>query len=118
MESPHNPSGPEQTADIDSVGVLIARLIWILVGPVVLMFMAYAIVTAGSGWTTAWDVAYVVVVGLMIGGRWIEQRSGAATTATGDRATMHHFRRYVVVLAAVAAVIWIAANVFGNHVLA
>jgi hypothetical protein len=58
-----------------------------------------------------------MVIALMIGGRWIEQGSGAAMTATGQPASMEHFRRYVRVLLPVALVVWLVLNVLGNHIL-
>jgi|GEM_PF-7108197 len=53
----------------------------------------------------------------MILGRWVEFRSGTATTATGEPATVEHARRYTRVVVPTAACVWIAANVLGNHVL-
>jgi hypothetical protein len=93
------------------------RLTWMMIGPIVLLFTIYAIVTNGGGWFTIGDAAYGAVVALMVGGRWMEQRSGAATTVTGDPATIEHSKRYVRILLPVAAGAWVAANVLGNHLL-
>ena len=87
--------------------VLLGRLMWFLLGPLLLLFILYAIVTV-EGWFTTWDAAFGVVVALMVGGRWVEQRSGSATTAT-----VEHFKRYVRVLLPLAAGAWVAANVLG-----
>jgi len=78
---------------------------------------AWRIVTTGSGWLTSWDVAFCVVVALMMAGRWVELRSGTATTITGEPATAAQCKRYDWVLLTVAGGLWIAANVVGNHVI-
>jgi len=109
MASDPNPA-PQVPPEISSIGVLAARVVWMLVGPLALLVLAYGIVRAGPGWRTAWDAAFLIVVALMIGARWLEQRSGTATTVTGEPASPAHFRRYVRVLVPVAAVLWIAAN--------
>ena len=102
---------------ISSASVLVSRLLWFLIGPAALLVTTFGIVTAGSGWLTVLDAAFVVIVALMIWGRWKEQRSGRATLTTGDPATWEHFRRYVRALVGVALGIWVTANVVGNHVL-
>lgn len=97
--------------------VLAGRVMWFFFGPLVLVLAAVGILTSGSGWTTALDAVYLTVVALMVWGRWVEQRSGQAMTATGEPATWKDFRRYVEVLVPLAAAVWIAANLLGNHVL-
>lgn len=106
-----------QVTQTSSILVLLSRLMWMMFGPVLACIIVYTILTSGSGWLTVWDIAFVIIIGLMLGGRSIEQRSGAAMTATGEPATTQHLERYVKMLLPVAAVIWCAANVLGNHVL-
>ena len=115
--------GPEPTVEpttrpIASVTVLLARLMWTFVGPLVLVFTAYKIVSVGNGWLTLWDGLFGAVVALMLGGRWLELRSGAATTMTGQPATAADFRRYGRIVVLTMAGVWIGANVLGNHILA
>ncbi len=110
-------SASAQGAQITSLGVLGARLTWVLLGPVAIAGIAWGILSSGSGWLTALDAAFAVVIGLMLLGRWIEHRSGTATTLTGQPATVAHFRRYVVILVPAAAAVWAVANLVGNHVL-
>ncbi len=109
-------SSPEPPP-IRSVWILGARITWILVGPLLTAAVTYAIVVSGRGWLTGWDALYAGLVALMILGRWVEFRSGTATTATGEPATVEHARRYTRVVVPTAACVWIAANVLGNHVL-
>lgn len=115
MESNFGSGNEVRVGEVSSGVVLLGRLMWIILGPMLSVFITYGIVTR-EGWFTTWDAAFVVVV-LMVGGRWVEQRSGSATTATGEPATVGHFKRYVRVLLPLAAGVWVAANVLGNHIL-
>jgi hypothetical protein len=81
------------------------------------MLLVVGIIQRGNGWLTGLDGLFGLVVGLMVVGRWVEQRSGAATTLTGKPATLHQCKRYTAVLLGVAATSWIVANVIGNHLL-
>lgn len=97
---------------------LLARLTWVLLGPVVLGLLTVGILSTGSGWLTVLDLAFMLVVALMLLGRWHEARSGSAMTLYGQPATPEQCRRYLRVLPAAALVLWLLANVLGNHVLA
>ena len=96
---------------------LVARLLWFFFGPMVLMITLWGILYQGSGWITVLDAVYLAAVLVMIGARWVEQRSGQAMTTTGQRATWADFRRYATLLVPIAVGAWIAANAIGNHVL-
>lgn len=113
-----NSASDPKPGEITSFAVLGARLTWILIGPLVLVGITYGVVTGGAGWLTGLDAAFAVVVGLMLLGRWVEQRSGTATTLTGEAATPAQLKRYVRTLIPLAVIVWIVANIFGNHVLA
>lgn len=103
--------------EIRSFTVLGARVTWILAGPLALLGITYGIVSSGTGWQTDLDVAFGIVLGLMLLGRWVEHRSGAATTLTGEPATPEQFRHFATLLPPLAAAVWVIANIVGNHVL-
>jgi hypothetical protein len=107
----------ESSRPISSLSVLGARLTWSILGPVVLLGIAWGIVSQGTGWLTGLDATFGIIVALMLLGRWVEHRSGAATTLTGERTTPEQFKRYVTRLPLLAAAVWIVANVVGNYVL-
>jgi divalent metal cation (Fe/Co/Zn/Cd) transporter len=109
-------SAPVQPREITSFGVLGARLTWVIAGPLAALAIALGIVTSGGGWLTGLDAAFGVVVGLMLLGRWVEHRSGAATAVTGEPATPEQFKRYMTLMPLLAAAVWIVANVVGNYV--
>ena len=117
----HNTRNPQVSPDVppsDSFSVLVSRIFWMLIGPITLALLAFGIVRAGTGWLTGLDVAFFVVLGLIVGARAIEQRSGQGATAEGKPSTWEHVRRYYFRLIAVAAALWLVANLFGNHILA
>jgi divalent metal cation (Fe/Co/Zn/Cd) transporter len=102
---------------ISSLGVLGARLTWVLLGPLALVGMTWGVVSQGTVWFTVFDAAFGAVVGLMLLGRWVEHRSGSATTLTGEPDTPEQFKRYMTLLPPLAASVWIVANVVGRYVL-
>ena len=87
MESSSEPGNDARPGEVTSAVVLVSRMMWMMLGPMLLLVTTYAIVTSGS-WFTAWDAAFCGVVALMIAGRWVEQQSGSAVTATGEPATV------------------------------
>jgi hypothetical protein len=103
--------------EIRSFPVLGARLTWIMLGPMAALVILVNIASRQTGWLTGLDAAFGAVVGLMILGRWVEQRSGCATTSTGEPATLEQCKRYTVLVLLGGAAAWAAANVLGNHLL-
>lgn len=104
-----------QLRPISSLWVLGARLTWAGLGPMTWLLITVGIVLTGTGWLTGLDAFYWIAVGLMLLGRWVDHRSGASTTLTGEPATDEHFRRYATGLPLIAVAVWIVANLLGNH---
>ena len=102
---------------ISNLAVLFARIFCFLLGPMFLVLTAMGIVNSGSGWFTNLDALFACLVVLTVVSRWVEQRSGSATTAKGEPATMRDFRRYLRSVLLIATLVWVAANLLGNHVL-
>ena len=117
MKATPEPGSDKKPGDISSLSVLGARLTWIIAGPLALLLITWGIVSRANGWFTGLSAAYAVVVGLMVLGRWVESRSGTATTLTGEPASGAYFKRYVMLLLPLTVVVWAAANVLGNHIL-
>lgn len=109
---------PSNELDPTPSSVLWGRFFWFFIGPAILLVLTMLIVNSGSGWLTVLDIAFFVVVGMMILGRWIEVHSGRGKTAYNDEpATPTHFRRYVAVMVPLALAIWTVANAVGNRML-
>lgn len=64
-----------------------ARLTWSCLGRLALVYATSATVAEGTGWLTSVDGFFALVVGLILVDRWVEHRSGSATTAPGKPAT-------------------------------
>lgn len=117
MTKQHESAGanvPDEGTTISAMG---ARLTWVILGPMALFLIIITIVSDSQGWTTWLDAAFGAVVGLMLLGRWVEQRSGKAMTATGEPATVENARRYSLILLITMSAVWIGANLLGNHIL-
>jgi hypothetical protein len=106
-----------QSRPIGSMTLLACRVTWFLFGPIAMMALAYGIVSNGSGWLTTLDLAFLIVVAVMIGARQAELRAGTAQTATGEPATAAHVGRYTRMLLLFAAAVWVVTNVVGNHLI-
>jgi hypothetical protein len=117
MSDRRNPREVNSDGAISSLGVLFARFFGALLGPMFLVLTTMSIVNSGSGWFTKLDALFACLVVLTVASRWVEQRSGSATTAKGEPATMQDFRRYVRSVLLIATLVWVAANLLGNHVL-
>jgi hypothetical protein len=96
---------------------LVGRLTWLLIGPMALVFLAIGIVRAGTGWLTALDIAFFLILAAMCLGRWLEFRGGNPRTPSGEPAAPPILRRYVLLALTLGTGVWVAANFLGNHVL-
>ncbi|MCI0381313.1 MAG: hypothetical protein L0215_27320 [Gemmataceae bacterium] len=97
---------------------ILCRLTWMLFGPFALMFAAFSIVRLGESWLTAADIAFFVILGVMLLGRYLEFQSGQAQTASGEPATRAHLVRYLTVMPVVAIGAWVLLNLVAVHWLA
>ena len=96
-------------------GSCLSRLLWMMIGPMILMLLTVNIINSGSGWLTAADVAFFVVLGIMLLARWFDFRAGNPRTISGDPATPRHLRRYLPLTLVIGLGVWAAANAIGNH---
>jgi hypothetical protein len=113
--APHNT--PPVAGPITSLSVLLARVFWMMMGPMLMLILLYAIVTGGGGWITRWDIVYLIVIPLLVLCRWIDVRSGAASDSNGAVAGPEQLHRYARFVVPLGATLWVLANVFGNHIL-
>ena len=66
MEQPPNTDNEKDVGEINSATVLLGRLVWMMVGPVMLVYVTYSIISSGEGWLTPWDFAYAAIALLML----------------------------------------------------
>ena len=88
-----------QDKNTATLGDVLARLFWMMFGPILLAVFAYLIIKTGNGWLTRFDFAFLAILGGVILARWLEFRGGNPRTAEGEPATAAHLRRYVIAVA-------------------
>jgi hypothetical protein len=108
--TPQIPQAEPRAKSTSGLGLLF-RLFWIVVGHVVLGFLAIFIFQ--SGVFSFLDVAYWLVVAGMIAIRFFDITRLRGQTADGELATLSHWRRYTLLLLLVFGGAWVLVHVFG-----
>ena len=101
---------PAQPQDQSPAGCL-ARLVWMLIGNLALVVLAFAIYES-TGWTIA-DPAYWLIMALVIGARYVDIAKFEGTTMNDEPATMAHFRRYALLVLLAGAALYAVARALG-----
>jgi hypothetical protein len=103
-----------------ALGLLI-RLIWMFLGIVTMLILAMLIVKNGYPFLSPIDLAYAAVLGAALIARYVDIQYFHGSTSEGAPATMTHWKRYAILLTAVAVIGWLAAHgaalVFSHPVL-
>jgi hypothetical protein len=86
-----------------------------VLGPAILLMLAFSITRRGDGWLALISLAYLAVLAAQILSRWMEFRGGNAKDSMGDPLTAAALRRYVVGAIVLGLSIWVLANLVGNH---
>lgn len=95
--------------------VALGRVFWMMVGPTLLAVLVFAIINVGTSWFTPVDIAFLIVLGLMVAVRWAELQAENPRNAAGDPASPGDFRRYAFTILPIGIAAWIVANLIGNH---
>lgn len=101
-----------------SLLTLFVRMYWMILGPMLIFLMAFAVVWVGGGWRTTADFGYLAAVLATMLARWFDFHLGHPETAKGKPATPRDLSRYVIGVGAIGLALWIVANLVGNYVLA
>lgn len=99
-----------------SVGL--ARLFWMLIGPMILTLLALSIASRGESWFTAFDLIFLACLCLLPLARWYEFQAGNPRTSTGEAASGRDLRGYRMFALFIGLAVWVSANVLGIYVLA
>ena len=94
----------------------LARTFWMMLGPALMLILAFRIFENGNGWLTITDLLYFVVLTCTIFARWFEFHQGGALNALGEPATDHEIRRYAMIATAIGLGVWVLCNLLGNNV--
>ena len=86
------------------------RLVWMMIGNLILLFCAITIAQSQSSLLGVADVFYWATVGCVLAARYVDIRYLKGLTTDGDPASMVHWRRYAVLLGVAATVLWFAVH--------
>lgn len=89
----------------------LARLYWMFLGNIVLLFLLIFIVEKHAKMFGFLDIAYWTVVASLVLVRYADVRYLHGETGFGQPATMLHWRHYTELLALVSAVAWLLGHV-------
>jgi hypothetical protein len=101
----------DQTVDRQG-GILsiAARLLWMALGNVWLVFSSISIVQHQGERFDVADLVFWITVPVMILARYLDIKLWDGQTAVGTPATMAHWRRYAVLLVACSTAAWVACH--------
>lgn len=106
MKSNHS----TKTEPAASVGVVVARVAWMLIGPLSLTSVAITIMETGQGWFAIRSLIYLVALAVTIIGRWLDP-----VTSDGDPTTPGQRRRTATWTLIAGLIGWAVANIVGLH---
>jgi hypothetical protein len=89
---------------------ILARIFWMFIGNFTLMICAANIIMGESNSTRTSDIIFWCVVLAMITVRFLDIKFLDGQTSTGEPASIKNWRKYAILLAIIAAVIWSAAH--------
>ena len=91
----------------DSHAGCLVHLFWMGAGNAILILCLFYIIHNHVRGLVLVDLGYWLTVVAMIAARWVDIRSYHGDTATGEPATLTHWRKYAVRLAVGTLVFWI-----------
>jgi hypothetical protein len=93
-----------------SVGVVVARVLWMLIGPLSLTSVAITIMETGHGWFAIRSILFLIALAVTIVARWVDP-----VTSEGEPTTPGQ-RRFTAAWTLIAGLIgWTVANVIGMN---
>jgi hypothetical protein len=90
------PQSELETTKSDSGWKTLVRFSWLLIGNIILYFLAFSMLVSKSGKTS--DIAYWIIVVTMIGLRLLDIKKFAGETTENLPATMADWRKYSIKL--------------------
>ncbi|MBN1854784.1 MAG: hypothetical protein JW829_18775 [Pirellulales bacterium] len=89
------------------------RLFWMILGNLVLFFVAVQLLFHPRGWFSSLDVVYWLTTVLILVARYADIRFFQGTTAEGKPATLRDWQRHAFILVLVTGVVWLAVHLLG-----
>lgn len=103
-------TGSADQRQLSSAGCL-ARLFWLMFGNMAVLLCAVYILRNRVPFFSPPDAVFWAAVALLIGVRYIDIKHLQGTTSEGKPATLTDWRRYVGMLVASTAGLWVVAHV-------
>jgi len=110
MAAEHRDVPPPQPGFQNPLGCL-PKIFWMMMGPLGLLLAALSVFMS-AGWTVA-DAVVWLLIGLLIGARYIDIVRFRGQTINDQPATMTHFKRYVLLVLVAGAAVWALARALG-----
>lgn len=90
------------------------RLIWMFIGNAAVYGSLAVIAMEGSPFPSLLDAAVWLAVALTIGARWLDITRWQGKTASGEAATLAHWRRHSLIIIATTAAASVLAHAVGG----
>lgn len=100
----------QPTEKYDSIFSLMVRTFWILFGNVILLVSAAFIFQRKDWMFHTADIIFWVTVAALVLARYLDIKLYKGLTATGQPATMRHWRKYTVILLVCLTAVWAALH--------
>lgn len=110
MAADHRDVLPTQGEYQNPLGCL-PKIFWMMMGPLGLLLAALSVFMS-AGWTMA-DAVVWLLIGLLIGARYVDIARFKGETINDQPATMVHFRRYALLVLVAGAALWTLARALG-----
>lgn len=114
LVQPQPPATPEPAVS-QSGGSCFLRLIWMIVGNIVLVLTARAIWVNRDSAFSWLDPFFWALVAALAAIRYWDMKKFGGQTATGKPVSPDLYRKYLYILIGVAAVLWVAAHLLRNR---
>lgn len=109
---PGQPGGGPEAPSPKQSGVCgcLARVFWMLLGNVALVFCAVFIARGTAGFLSAADIVFWIAVAAMLAVRYVDIARLGGSTVTGKPAELRDWPRYAGVVSAYSLGLWLAAH--------
>lgn len=104
----HPPEPQDKPEVVTRFSVLATHVGWFLAGPIGMILALWGLLHSEHTGIGRLDLLFVSLAAMTLSCRWLEQRSGQATTSEGRPATEDDFRSYARVFPIVAAAAWLS----------
>jgi len=103
-----------QTTQAKPFGALLYPLIWVVLGPFMLLLTAVSIALARGGWMSIKNLMFGLLLLATLLGRWSDFCKGGRKNSSGDFLPESRMWEYTTSTVMLGVTLWVTANVFGH----